>query len=223
MVGLRQIVQAVVHALGDDLAHSLQRDYGFPLARFQRRGRGCLRRGGGRLGGEHIAFDDQAIGAGTGHGGNIDALALGGHARAGGCEYAAVRSGCGGFLGGRGFPGGITGGEYSVDIRTGGADVGDGFGDRHHIALFIEELQHGAGGGGIHGDGELIGLHFEHGIAFLDFVAFAYQPFGDDALGHLQPLLGHDDLMHIGGQRTSRLRGRLGGILRSGRGGRIAV
>ena len=104
----------------------------------------------------------------------------------GGGLCSILRNGCGGR---------IAAVQERGNILAGVADDGDGFGHGHHIAFFIEKLQNRAGGGGIYGNGKLIGFHFEKRFALFYLITFGLQPFGDNALGHLQTLLGQYDLL----------------------------
>src|SRR5699024_7006848 len=151
----------------------------------------------------HVLLGDAALGAGAGDEGDVDAQLLGElFGRRGGEDALAggPRGGAGRRLGGSGGGGGGSrrGGRGGAAPPGGGvlarfADHGHGVQALGRAALGHRYLQQRAGGGGLDGVGELVGLNFEKGLALLDGVALVLQPFADRALGHGQAQLGHYD------------------------------
>lgn len=174
---------------------------------------GGQRRHGGLVGDVvlHVPLHHQAVRPGAGDGGDVHAVFLcpetgsgrGEDTLTGGVLHDRLRGGSG--LGGRclGCSGGGGGSrsftaQQAGDVLTGLAHDGDGLGDGDRVPLGMQDFQHGAGGGGIHGDGQLVGLHLKEGGALSGLLALFRQPLGDGALLHQKALLGHDnDRSHV--------------------------
>ncbi len=170
---------------------------------------GGQRRHGGLMGevGLHVPLHHQAVRPGAGDGGDIHAVFLrpqpgpgrGEHPFAGGPLHGRRRGGGRrGRRGSRSFLRRLGRGRRGIaqqagDVLAGLAHDGDGLGDGDRVPLGVQDLQHRAGGGGVHGDGQLVSLHLKEGGALGGLLALLHQPLGDGALLHQEALLGHDD------------------------------
>ena len=155
---------------------------------------------------QHVPFNHQALRAGASHICHGHAVLLRPEPGTGGGEHPFTGltvhggGGRGGFCGSsrRGgdlFHGGglFRAAQQAGDVLTGLAHNGDGLGDGHHISLAVNDLQKGAGGGGVHGDGQLVGLHLKKGLALGAGLSLFHQPFGNGAFLHQKALLGHNN------------------------------
>ena len=177
---------------------------------------GGQRRHGGLIGDVvlHVPLHHQAVRPGAGDGGDVYTVLLRPQPGPGRGKHTltgrALHSGSGGLRGRGGLSGrrlgcrrggsgsGSLSAQQSGDVLTGLAHNGDGLGDGDRVALGMQDFQHGAGGGGIHGDGQLVGLHLKEGGALSGLLALFRQPLGDGALLHQKALLGHDnDRSHV--------------------------